>query len=106
MRMKQLLGAIILNALIVTGCAKDSNRIDRVLALDYWGSLGSAKQICQQAKEWLDQKTRDLIDQSGCDAVSSCKELMPRVNACANDPDREVFEFFAQLEMQLASNTR
>ena len=103
--MKQLFGAIILSALIVTGCAKDSNPTDRVLELDSWWSLDYAKQSCQQATQWL-QQNRDLISQLGCDAVTSCKELMPRVNACTNDPGREVFQFFAQLAAQLASNTQ
>jgi hypothetical protein len=37
--MKQLPGAIILSALIITGCAEDSTRADRVLVLDSWWSF-------------------------------------------------------------------
>lgn len=104
-RMKHLFGAIILSALIVTACSEDSNRTDRIVVLDSWWSLDYAKQSCQQATQWL-QQNRDLINQLGCDAVTSCKELMPRVNACANDPGPEVLQFFDQLAAQLASNTQ
>jgi hypothetical protein len=105
MRIKQLFGAVILSALIGTACSEDSNRTDRILVLDSWWSLDYAKNSCEQATQWY-RGSRDDIKQLGCDAVTACQENMPRVNACANDPGREVHQFFDQVAAQLASNTQ
>jgi hypothetical protein len=105
MRMRQLFGAVVLSALIGTACSEDSNRTDRIVVLDSWWSLDYAKNSCEQATEWY-RGSRDDIKQLGCDAVTSCQENMPRVNACANDPGPEVLQFFDQLAAQLASNTQ
>lgn len=105
MRIKQLFGAVILSALIGTACSEDSNRTDRIVVLDSWWSLDYAKNSCEQATQWY-RGSRDDIKQLGCDAVTACQENMPRVNACANDPGREVHQFFDQVAAQLASNTQ
>ncbi|MGI8569214.1 MAG: hypothetical protein ACR2KT_09205 [Methylocella sp.] len=103
--MKHLFGAMILSALIGTASAEDSNRTDSIVFIDAWWSLDYAKNSCWQVTQWH-QENRDLIKQLGCNAVTSCQELMPRVDACGNDPGPEVLYFFAQLAAQLASNTQ
>jgi hypothetical protein len=105
MQIKQIFGAVILSALFGTACSEDSNRTDRIVVLDSWWSLDYAKGGCKQATQWY-REDHELIKQLGCDVVTSCPELMPRVNACANDPGPEVFQFFDQLASQLASNTQ
>lgn len=107
MRMKQLFGAVaLLSALTGKAWAENSNRTDRIVVLDSWWSLDYAKNSCEQATEWY-RGSRDDIKQLGCDAVTSCQENMPRVNACQIDPGQEeVRIFFAQLATQLAINAQ
>ncbi len=96
-RMKHLFGVIILSALIGTAaCSEDSNRTDRIVVLDSWWSLDFAKNSCQQATEWY-RRESEIINELGCNAVTSCQENMPRVNACVNDPRPEVLQFLSQL---------
>jgi hypothetical protein len=102
---QQLFGAVILSASLATACSEDSNRTDRIVVLDSWWSLDYAKNICQSATLWY-REDRELIKQLGCDAVTACPELMPRVNACANNPTPEVLQFFDQLATQFASKSQ
>src|SRR5690348_2432675 len=40
----------------------------------------------------------------GCDSVTSCPEMMPRVNACLRDSTSEVRGFDDELATELAAN--
>ena len=83
------------------GCSKPKPTI----VLDGWWSTDFAKGACTQANEWH-RSNAALITQVGCSAVTSCPEMMRRVEACVSDPALEVRGFETDLATQLAADSR
>lgn len=95
-RRLSLIAAVIL---VSISCSKPKPTI----VLDRWWSIDFAKNACEQANQWHQQNAA-LIAQVGCEAVTSCPELMPRVEACISDPAIEVRDFETELATQLAAD--
>jgi hypothetical protein len=95
--MRQLVAAALLSAISIPTFAEE-----RVLVLDAWWTLDYAKSACLQARAYQKQNS-EIITKLGCATVTACTEMLPRMNACANDPSADVALFFRELNAQLAS---
>lgn len=79
---------------------------EQVVVLDSWFNVDHAKAWCRQATTWY-KSDRGLIAQLGCEAVTSCPELMPVVQACQlNDAAVEVHDFEDRMMTYFASDPR
>lgn len=74
------------------------------VVLDSWWNDDYAKNYCQFAGGWY-KETRPLIAQFGYEAVTSCTDWMPIVQACQiNDPVANVRDFEVKLMTYLAAD--
>lgn len=103
--MKRFLAAAVLASLMGAVWARDRYRAPPIVVIDYWWSRDYEKGVCDDVTRWY-RHNRSAITQLGCDVVTSCVELMPRFEACADDPDSRIAEFFGRLAGQFASDTR
>lgn len=90
-------------ALLVAATSLGCRHHKPTVVLDVWWSTDFAKNACQQADQWHGENAA-LIAQVGCDAVTSCPEMMHRVEACLSDPAFEVRGFVTELATQLAAD--
>jgi hypothetical protein len=97
--MKQLRTLSFLVVVVLVGCDKPQP----VIVLDGWWNADYAKDICERAQAWH-RENAALISQFGCDKVTSCPEMMPRVEACVHDPVQEVRTFEDKLATEFAAN--
>lgn len=97
--MKKRLAICLLTVALLTGCAKPPPTV----VLDSWWNTDYAKNTCSTATYWYKQNAA-LISQMGCNSVTSCKDMMPRVNACRLDDTGGVHDFEASLATAFAAN--
>lgn len=95
---------VLMCSLIVAALTGCSNRPPTVV-LDDWWNIDFARSTCESATAWHKQNSA-LISQTGCDAVTSCKDMMPRVDACRFDDTGGVNSFQDDLATEFASNPR
>src|SRR5689334_21884626 len=96
-RMKQLAALSLSLIVTVVGC----DRPKAVVALDSRWTVDFAKDTCRQADSWR-QANAALISKVGCAKITSCSEMLARVNACALNPVQEVRAFHKDLATQFA----
>ena len=84
---------------VLVGCSKPAP----VVVLDGWWSADFAKETCLRANEWH-RENAALISKVGCDKITSCREMMPVVEACVLDPVQDVRRFENDLATEFASN--
>jgi hypothetical protein len=89
--------------LILTLCSS-ANAADPLVIDSLW-NVDFAKEHCEKNKQWL-RENRSQINQFGCDAVTSCPELMPSAIECQTDgaAERDVTHFENEIMTRLASN--
>ena len=97
--MKRLLTLLILLAVALVGCVKPRP----VVVLDGWWNADFAKVTCESARAWH-RENAALILQVGCDNVTACRKMMPRLEACVLDPVQDVRMFEDQLATEFAAN--
>jgi hypothetical protein len=82
------------------------NRSRPVVVIDSWWSGDFAKNGCESIERWW-ENNKKLINQIGCESVTSCPEAMPRYTACTlalNGPKGEAWAFENELLTQFAIN--
>ena len=94
-----LLLAVLSLLSIVIGCDKPNP----VVVLDDWWDVDYAKNVCAAAISW-NQENAKLVADAGCDSVTACPEMTPRVEACKVDPVGNLNAFEMELETQFAAN--
>jgi hypothetical protein len=97
--MKQAWTLSLLLIVALVGC----NKPKPVVVLDGWWNADYAKETCRHANEWYRENTK-FISEVGCDKTTSCREMMPIVEACALDPVQDVRIFEEKLATAFASN--
>jgi hypothetical protein len=95
---KRILGGVLV-AIMLGGCSHSTPTV----VLDGWWNTDYAKGECQSAKAWYQQNSA-LISQVGCSKVTSCKEIMPVVDACQFDNTGGVGDFQDRLATEFASS--
>lgn len=98
-RMMKRLTIWLLTVAILTGCAKAPPTV----VLDSWWNTDYAKSVCRTATDWYKQNAA-LISQVGCSTVTSCKDMMPQVNACMFDSTGGVHDFEISLSTAFAAD--
>ncbi len=98
--MKRTVTAVLMVTLGLGSCKKAPRR---TVVLDAWWSRDYARSACWQANAWW-KENRELVARVGCDLVTSCPEMMPRLQACIGDPAAEVGEFEAQFASVFATD--
>lgn len=87
------------------GCSKlPPSKPPPIVVLNGWWNIDYAKTACERANKWH-QETAELIQKIGCANVTSCQELMPIIEACANGVVEEVRNFETNLATEFAVNT-
>ena len=85
----------------------DTDTGPAVVVVDSWWSGNYAKNGCDFTKNWMEDNKK-LINQIGCESVTSCPDLMPRYSACMlapnNDPRQIAWGFDNELLTQFAIN--
>ncbi len=93
-------GAVFLAiAFTLGGCSKAPPTV----VLDGWWNTDYARSACDSASAWYKQNVA-LINQVGCGSVTSCKEMMPRVDACRFDGTGGAGDFETALATEFAGN--
>lgn len=85
-------------ALLLAGCSKASPTV----VLDSWWSVDMAKSFCSQATKW-DKENASLVQQDGCEQVTSCLDMAPVLSACRTDPEGGVRDFESDMATQFAA---
>jgi hypothetical protein len=91
---------------VLTACAKPTP----IVVIDTWWNVDYAKGVCASAEAATFEARRDskLIEQFGCDAITSCQiaqEVQPVIAACDSDPAISVRIFERDLATEFASNS-
>jgi hypothetical protein len=98
--MKRTVVAVLVVILGLSSCRKAP---PKTVVLDGWWSRDYARGACAQANAWW-KENRELVSQVGCAAVTSCSDMMPRLQGCIGDPAAEVGEFEAQFASAFATD--
>lgn len=93
--------ACLLTVAVLASCAKAPPTV----VLDSWWNTDYAKNTCSAATSWYNQNAA-LISKVGCSSVTSCKDMMPRVNACRFDNTGGVHDFETSLATAFAANPK
>jgi hypothetical protein len=91
-----------LAVMTLTACYDSS---PTTIVIDHWWNADYAKGACETSKKWL-AENRSLINQIGCDTVTSCSEMMPQATACTvtTDPEIDVRLFENELTSHFSIN--
>ena len=76
------------------------------VVIDSWWNEDYAKEFCSRALAWYEEE-RALIARHGCEAVTACTDMMPRVQSCQlQGPVSEIRDFEDRLVTYMTANAQ
>ncbi|MGA7675634.1 MAG: hypothetical protein WCA78_11415 [Rhizomicrobium sp.] len=96
--MKRLAALSLSLMVVLVSC----NKPKPTVVLDGWWNVDYAKGNCSNAKKWMKENSA-LINQLGCEMVTSCPEMTKVHEACVVDDSGGISDFQVELASQFAS---